>query len=138
MRFYQAIRPLWKEMLRFLFTGGLSTALDFALFLSALYVFPEKNNFCFVLAFVCSAACRFIADKFFTFRHRQGNIWRQSAMYIVCAVATLALGTVIFNAGLWWGLSPLLSKIVSVPFVTISGYLLFKIVVFGTVSRRGM
>jgi hypothetical protein len=81
--------------------------------------------------------CRFFADQRFTFRFASkdafGPFFRRFSRYIFCCILTLLLGMAVFHIALRLGCSPVLSKILSVPPVTASGYLLFRVAVF----RRG-
>ena len=80
--------------------------------------------------FSISVVCRFLADKFFTFRDITANYGRQFTLYIGACVITLLIGLCVFEVLNYLTDLPFLSKIVSVPFVTVAGYVLFRIIVF--------
>ena len=115
---------------RFLLVGGGATLLDLAVFSLLIYFFREKASVCFVVAFVFSVCCRFLADKNYTFRNTGNAYFRQFALYITGCCLTLGVGMTVFTLGLQLGASELWSKLVSIPFVTVAGYLFFRFVVF--------
>ena len=115
---------------RFLLVGGGATLLDLAVFSLLIYFFREKASVCFVVAFGLSVCCRFLADKNYTFRNTGNAYFRQFALYITGCCLTLGVGMTVFTLGLQLGASELWSKLVSIPFVTVVGYLFFRLVVF--------
>lgn len=118
------------EMLRFLMVGGGATMLDLGVFRVLQCSFGVNPPVCFAAAFSISVVCRFLADKFFTFRDITANYGRQFTLYIGACVITLLIGLCVFEVLNYLTDLPFLSKIVSVPFVTVAGYVLFRIIVF--------
>ena len=115
---------------RFLLVGGGATLLDLIAFSLLIYIFPEKPSVCFVVAFGLSVCCRFLADKKYTFRDTNNSYFKQFALYATGCTLTLGVGITVFTLVLQLGSSELWSKLVSIPFVTVVGYLLFRSVVF--------
>lgn len=123
-------RALLAEGLRFLLVGGGATALDFLLFWLLVSLWPAHDKVCFVVAFFTSVLCRFFADKLFTFRDKSGRVGLQLPLYFASTGVTLLIGLGIYSLCVWLGCGPLLAKLLSMPFVTAAGYLLFKFLVF--------
>ena len=126
-------RSLTEKLLqpgRFLLVGGGATLLDLIAFSLLIYLFPEKPSVCFVAAFGLSVCCRFLADKKYTFRNTDNSCFKQFALYVMGCCLTLGVGITVFALGLQLGASELWSKLVSIPFVTVVGYLFFRLVVF--------
>ena len=120
----------FRQVSRFLLVGGLATLLDIVAFWILNRYIPEFPTVCFVLAFSLSVCSRFIADKRFTFQNAQITYGRQFALYICACVLTLGIGVVTFRFFLWLGVPEIGSKLLSIPFVTVSGFILFRQIVF--------
>jgi putative flippase GtrA len=129
-------RATAREITRFLCIGGLATLLDLAVFRLALAAIPSKG-LCFVIGFTVSVTARFAADKSFTFKANAGKTSRQFTLYVMSCCATLLIGLGVFNALLLLSFSPMWSKVISIPFVTVAGYLLFKFLVFKQRKDQG-
>ena len=128
-------RSLFAEMARFLVTGAGATALDVLLFWLLVSLFPAHGKACFAVSFCTSVLCRFFADKRFTFVDTAGGTMsgktgRQLLMYFASSLGTMVVGLGVYSLCLRFASGPLLAKLVSIPFVTASGFLLFKLVVF--------
>ena len=120
----------WAEVVRFLCIGGSATLLDLIVFNLCLLVLPSKETLSFVIGFSTSVLCRFFADKYFTFRAKQGKLPHQFALYLTSCLITLLIGVGVFNVLLCLNFTAFWSKIISIPFVTVAGYFLFKFIVF--------
>ena len=123
-------RSLLAEAARFLLTGAGATALDFLLFWLLVSLFPDRDTACFSIAFFISVACRFFADKRFTFRDPSHKVGLQLPLYFASTLCTLLIGLGVYSLCVRLGCSPLPAKLISMPFVTAAGYFLFKLVVF--------
>jgi putative flippase GtrA len=88
----------------------------------------------FTCSFFLSVAVRFFIDKNVTFRYICRNryfiLGKLFFIYTACCVFTYFVGLVIFRCGILIGFSVIISKLISIPPVTMSGYLLFKYFVF--------
>lgn len=133
MPLYQISKRL-NECFRFLGVGLFATMID----LLTLYVLTKftsvDKSICFTFSFFLSVSVRFLLDKNFTFQYvcknRFFTICSLISMYAACCMLTYFLGLLIFRCGLLVGFSVIVSKIISIPPVTVSGYLLFKYFVF--------
>ena len=123
-------RGLGTEMLRFLLVGGGATLLDLTVFRILQRGFALNPTLCFIAAFTTSVVCRFLADKFFTFRNAEAAYGRQFVLYVCACCITLLVGLLMFEMLKYFTGMPFLSKIISVPFVTLAGYILFRRIVF--------
>ena len=123
-------RSLLAEAARFLLTGAGATALDFLLFWLLVSLFPDRDAACFAIAFFSSVACRFFADKRFTFRDSSRGVGLQLPLYFASTLCTMLIGLGVYSLCVRLGCAPLPAKLVSMPFVTAAGYLLFKYLVF--------
>lgn len=121
---------LLSQASRFLVTGGLATLLDLAVFMLLGLVIPEQLKLRFVFAFSVSVACRFLADKVFTFNNSSKLYSRQFSLYVLSCLFTMLVGLGAFNISLHYGASPFWAKIISIPCVTVAGFFLFRFVVF--------
>ncbi len=127
------IRTRIGEWARFLLIGGWSTLLDCAV-LAALTVWANWNPTpAYIAGFTTSIITRYFIDRYYTFRHSTmfaKIVWREFFQYIFSCCFAMTIGTIIFYACIYIGLSVTISKIISIPPVTIAGYLLFRFVVF--------
>lgn len=126
--------PRVNEGFRFLSVGLFATLFDI-LTLHLLNEFTEINkSICFTISFFLSVVARFFLDKNVTFRYVCSNgiciIGSLFFAYVLSCVFTYFVGFLFFRCGLMVGFSVIVSKIISIPPVTISGYLLFKYFVF--------
>lgn len=117
------------EILRFLGVGLCATILD-VLFFWVLLALECNKTAAYLIAFYTSITCRFFIDQRFTFRNDRANSLAQFRSYAAACTLTALIGIATFQAALWMGLSPLAAKLLSIPCVTASGYLLFRRVVF--------
>ncbi len=124
-----------REVLRFLCIGGAATLMDLAVFRLCLHFLPERETICFVIGFALSVLCRFYADKHFTFRERRGTASTQFVLYLASCLLTLLIGVGAFNGFMLFGASAFAGKLLSIPFVTVAGYALFRYLVFRRSAR---
>ena len=110
--------------------GGLATTLDVVAFGLLHHAMPTSSTLCFVLAFTLSVCCRFIADKRFTFQNAQTTYGRQFVLYFFACLLTMGIGIATFCLFLWIGVFEMGSKLLSIPFVTASGFIIFRQIVF--------
>ena len=120
----------FRRLCRFLLVGGGATLLDCLVFALLIWWMPAYPNTGFVVAFATSVCCRFAADKFFTFQNTKKTYLRQFILYCIGCTLTLGVGLLVFSLVLALGISEILSKLISIPFVTASGYLIFRHIVF--------
>jgi len=126
--------PRINECFRFLSVGLFSTIID----IFSLHVLNEftaiDKSICFTLSFFLSVLIRFFLDKNVTFRYvcstRFCILGGLLFAYVLSCVFTYFVGFLFFRCGLMIGFSVIFSKIISIPPVTVSGYLLFKYFVF--------
>ena len=124
------LKGLLRQAGRFLITGGLATLLDLGIFMLLGLVVPEYLKLRFVAAFSLSVACRFLADKSFTFNNKSSRYGRQFALYLLSCLFTMLLGLGVFKLSLYLGASPFWAKLISIPFVTVAGFVLIRLFVF--------
>jgi putative flippase GtrA len=124
------------EGLRFLTVGLMATCLDLIVFAILNYFSKMSNSINFIIAFYLSVLCRFFADRSFTFNipwcSDKYAMSIELLRYIFSCTATMLIGLWSFHVVHWMGYSNMISKIASIPPVTLAGYLLFKFVVFRT------
>lgn len=120
----------FRQIGRFLLVGGLATLLDVAAFGVLHWFMPAYPTLCFVLAFFLSVCSRFIADRHFTFQNTRTAYGRQFVLYLLTCLLTMGIGLATFHLFLWFGIVEIGSKVLSVPFVTVSGFLFFRHIVF--------
>lgn len=125
-------RSLLAEAARFLLAGAGATALDFLLFWLLVSLFPDRDTACFAIAFFTSVTCRFFADKRFTFRDPSRRVGQQMFLYFASTLCTLLISLGVYSLCVRLGCAPLPAKLISMPFVTAAGYLLFKGMVFSS------
>ncbi len=127
------VRKHIAEWGRFLLIGGWSTLVDCAV-LAMLTVWANWDPTpAYIAGFTTSIVSRYFIDRYYTFKHTKmfaAVVWKEFFQYILSCCLAMAIGTVIFYAGIYLELSVALSKIISIPPVTISGYLLFRFLVF--------
>jgi putative flippase GtrA len=119
---------LWKLNARFLIVAAFATLLDVALCTVLCLPFPKE--IAYVVAFVTALLARFCLDRSFTFKSTDPNVAAQFLRYAACCFATLLTGLMIFRTLCQSGVTPLASKLISIPPVTVLGFLLFRFVVF--------
>lgn len=115
---------------RFLLVGGGATVLDFMAFVILIQMFPTMPKVCFAAAFTLSVFCRFMADKHYTFQNKSTAYGRQFVLYIAACLLTMTIGIWTFNLSMHLGADEIWSKLISIPFVTLSGFVVFRFVVF--------
>lgn len=128
------------EFLLFLCTGALATVIDVAIFHLLTSLTGLNRTLCFIAAFYTAAVCRFWGDRNVTFRTDKraaanGSVAGQLFRYLLVCSGTMAVGIAVYHLARWGGCSNLAGKLVSIPVVTVSGFLFFKLVVF-TQRRR--
>jgi putative flippase GtrA len=127
------------EGLRFLTVGLMATCIDLIVFAILNYFTEVNNSINFIIAFYLSVLCRFFADRNFTFKipwcSDKYGMSIELLLYIFSCTATMLIGLWSFHAVHWMGCSNMISKIASIPPVTLAGYLLFKFIVFRTKSN---
>lgn len=117
-----------KLFLRFLFSGGLFTALDLVLFYSLLSFTSYK--LAYITAYALCIVLRYFFDKAFTFKTKSHSI-KQLSRYILANSAVLVLGFCSFQfASLFIALLP--AKLSSIPVTLISGFIVTRLWVFKT------
>ncbi len=127
------VRSRIGEWARFLLIGGWSTILDCAVLAMLTTWANWSPTPAYIAGFTTSIVTRYFIDRFYTFRHAKmfaKVVWREFFQYIFSCCFAMAIGTVIFYACIYLGFSVAISKIISIPPVTIAGYLLFRFVVF--------
>jgi putative flippase GtrA len=115
-----------KLFLRFLFSGGLFTGLDFILFYSLLnYI---SHELAYIIAYAICIILRYFFDKAFTFKTKQHS-FKQLTRYIIVNSVVLVLGFISFQlASLFIELLP--AKLASIPVTLVSGFILTRLLVF--------
>jgi putative flippase GtrA len=91
-----------------------------------------NTQVCFIIAFYLAVLCRFIVDRRLTFgiKFEISGMRRQFVRYLLSCTVTMLVGLAVFHLCLCVGISSIISKIISILPVTITGYVLFRIFVF--------
>lgn len=120
---------------RFVAVAAVTTLGDVGACTGLCFVLPKA--LAYIIAFSLALCFRFLLDRWFTFRSSDDAITRQFLRYVVACLGSLVLGLLVFNWVLTYGLAPVLAKIISIPPVTVFGYLAFRFFVFGSREKRG-
>ena len=122
------------EGIRFLWVGLWATILDCIALLILTNFFQIDKTISFLLAFYTSVLCRFFFDKYYTFSTDSNlmldSTLRQLMVYILSCSMTMLIGIIIFESSFHITHSVIISKIISIPCVTLSGFIFFKLFVF--------
>lgn len=127
---HRTMADRFREIARFLGVGLGATALDMLLFWGLVGILECNETAGYLVAFYTSVICRFFFDQRYTFRNDRANTAIQLRAYAAACTLTALIGIAAFHAALWAGFPPLAAKIVSIPLVTASGYMLFRRIVF--------
>jgi len=115
-----------KLFLRFLFSGGLFTALDIVLFYALLTV--ASHSTAYLLAYGQCVLLRYFWDSTLTFKAAHYSLAHLSR-YIVANVSVLLLGYFTFQLASSL-ITPLWAKIASIPVTLSSGFIFTRFWVF--------
>lgn len=127
---HRAIGGRFLEIMRFLGVGLGATILDLLLFWGMVGISECNETIGYLIAFYASIICRFFFDQQYTFRNVKTNTVIQLRAYAAVCTLTAFIGIAVFHAALWVDFSSLVAKALSIPFVTVSGYMLFSRIVF--------
>lgn len=126
---------VWGErhkILRFLISGGFSTAVDFFF----LYAFTEWVGFYYlassILAFLISIAVSFTLQKFWTFENTsRENMHKQAVAYFILASINLVLNTsMVFVLVEYVGLHYLAGQFISSGLIALSSFFIYHFIIF--------
>lgn len=114
---------LTHSFVRFLFVGGVATAIHYAIFYALFMGFNVTAVIATSIGFAVSAVFNFVANYHFTFRST-ARVWTAACRYAMVAGAGLVINAAIFAIlaeGL--GVRYLLSQVVATGFVLVWNYL---------------
>jgi len=138
-----------REVVAYLFFGGLTTLVSFATLFAADYLFtrfsPELlgrvTTPAAVLSWICAVTFAFFVNKLFVFRNKSAKKtdWLKQAVMFYCArLATLAFEVVfLFVMVDVLGFNLLLMKVIEQVFIIIGNYLLSKFLIFRKKQNKG-
>jgi putative flippase GtrA len=131
-----------RELILYVFFGGLTTGISFITLLVAAYLFERFSpDFlgaittpAAVVSWLCAVTFAFFVNKIFVFRNiseRKRDWFKQAAMFYGARVATLAFEIAFLLVTVdWLGFNLALMKIVEQVFIVIGNYLLSKFLIF--------
>jgi len=145
MKIYDKIKQLiikHREVITYLFVGGITTLVSFVTLFAADYLFtrfsPELlgrvTTPAAIVSWVCAVTFAFVANKVFVFRDKseKKSQWlKQAAMFYVARLATLGFEIAfLFVMVDIFGFNLLLMKIIEQVFIIIGNYLISKFLIF--------
>lgn len=122
----------YKQIIKYLFAGGLAALTDFAilfLLVDVIHIWYVTSS---VLAFAIAFGVSFYLQKFWTFRDGDlDKIYKQLAVYLAVGLANLGLNTLFIyilvdKFGLWYMLAQVLISGV----IAIWSFLIYKFLIF--------
>ena len=116
----------FKVFLRFLFSGGVFSLLDFIIFFALAPL--VSHELAYLLAYGQCILLRYFWDSQFTFKTTKISI-AQAQRYIIVNSGVLFLGFVNFQINLLF-IEPLWAKLASIPLTLLSGFIFTKSWVF--------
>lgn len=114
------------SFLLFLVSGGLSTLLDLGLF--ALLIQVLDGSLAFALSYLICIVARFAFDVRFTFGVDSPEL-RHFRQYLAASLCLMLMGLGVFHL-LELFFSPVVAKVLSIPPVTLTGFLVMHYLVF--------
>lgn len=128
--------PRQAKVLRFLISGGISTAVDLALLLLFAEVFGLWYLLAAVLAFILAFFVSFGLQKFWTFQdHSREGVSMQASVYLLIALGNLALNTfLVYMFVEHLGFYYLLAQIVASMLIACESYFVYQKFVFRPVT----
>jgi putative flippase GtrA len=115
---------------RFCVTGGTSAALDFAL-LALLLNVRVPHRAALVTAFIAGVVVNFVMHRYFTFRLQGTTSIAELVRYLIVVALNVILTLVTVELFLLVvGRDVLVGKLISIPLVTLNGFVLAKFFIF--------
>jgi putative flippase GtrA len=131
-----------KELIRYVFVGGLTTVVSFGSLFAADYFFtrfsPEFLGAvtapAAIVSWICAVTFAFFANKIFVFRSRtekKSDGAKQAVMFYTARLATLGFEVAfLFVTVDLLGFNIMLMKVIEQVFILVGNYLLSKFVIF--------
>lgn len=120
------LSPAQRQFLGYLLSGGLSTALDLAVFRGLLFLLAPVPAF--LASYVFCLVLRYFWDARVTFRQSRTGL-NGLLRYLAITGALMGLGLAVFHGALVW-MSPMPAKLCSLPVTIGGGFLLTRRWVF--------
>ncbi len=129
-----------REILAYIFFGGLTTVINVIVYYFCYEILPVPNTASVIIAWIISVAFSFITNKLFVFDSKNFEIktfLREAASFFTCRILTGILDLIImyvtvdlldYNATLW--------KIISNVIVVILNYVAVKLFIFKKPDKK--
>ena len=120
----------YEELVNYVIVGGLTTLVSWIVYFGSVLTFLDAENaiqlqIANILSWVAGVAFAYGTNRKFVFKSKEKNILKEASQFTASRVSTLFLDMIVIM-----GLNDGVSKIVSAVLVTITNYVLSKLVVF--------
>ena len=126
----------YEELVNYVIVGGLTTLVSWIDYFGSVLTFLDAENaiqlqIANILSWVAGVAFAYGTNRKFVFKSKEKNILKEASQFTASRVSTLFLDMIVmFVMVTVMGLNDGVSKIVSAVLVTITNYVLSKLVVF--------
>jgi len=131
-------RPRMEEFLLFVFTGGISTIVDWGLFalLLAVAVPSISKTVALVIAYCAGACVNYITNRKLTFNSTDKRIVRQTAIFSIIVACNLVLSILLFDLlDASFIKSALIARMVTTVIILFVNYIMHKNITFAKEKR---